>query len=80
MPGLCRTLPRNATQPLTFTMERINYRTIASIVVLVVTIFALGARPAYSWDKYAHEIVAQIAYDRLTPTAKAQAAMSSSRR
>jgi hypothetical protein len=48
-------------------------RMAGTLVALLAATTLFGARPAWCWDKYAHEIIAQIAYDRLTPTAKAAA-------
>jgi hypothetical protein len=39
---------------------------------LLVFLGAAVSSPAYCWDKYAHMVVCQIAYDRLTPVAKTQ--------
>ena len=42
-------------------------------LLLFLTVLTVGvARPGYCWDKMAHMIISQIAYDRLTPAAKAK--------
>ncbi|HEV7588023.1 MAG TPA: S1/P1 nuclease [Longimicrobium sp.] len=33
----------------------------------------LGARPAYAWDDFGHRVVARIAWERMTPQARARA-------
>jgi hypothetical protein len=40
--------------------------------VLAFTALLLFAQPGYSWDGVGHMIIAQIAYDRLTPSARVQ--------
>jgi hypothetical protein len=50
-----------------------HFRTCLQSGVLVTVFCILAAKPAYCWDKFAHEIIAQIAYERLTPAAKADA-------
>src|SRR3954465_7518787 len=34
---------------------------------------ALGARPAYAWDDFGHRLVARIAWESMTPQARARA-------
>jgi len=41
---------------------------LAALLVLV-----LGARPAYAWDDFGHRLVARIAWDNMTPQARARA-------
>ena len=42
---------------------------LAALAVLALSLLILSA-PAYCWDKYAHMLICQIAYSRLTPRAK----------
>ena len=43
-----------------------------ALVLLLAVLTAATARPGYCWDKVAHMVIAQIAYDRLTPATKAK--------
>jgi hypothetical protein len=54
-------------------MNRPTHRSIvaASIALLLLAV----VKPAYCWDKFGHEVIAQIAYDHMTPRARHQAAL-----
>lgn len=45
-----------------------SFTLLAALAVLV-----LGARPAYAWDDFGHKLVARIAWDNMTPQARAHA-------
>lgn len=44
-----------------------------SVVFLAVALTAVHAAPAYAWDGFGHRIVAQIAWDNMTPAARTNA-------
>ena len=48
-------------------------RGVATLCLATVALLATAPTPGYCWDKYAHEVICQIAYDRLTPQARAEA-------
>jgi WD40 repeat protein len=43
------------------------------ILILVPAMLALAARPAHAWDHLGHRLVARVAWQNLTPTARARA-------
>ena len=49
-----------------------NLRLVAPIFSAIIA-FAASSAPVRAWDKFAHIVVAQIAYDRMTPAARKEA-------
>ena len=47
---------------------------LAAAFTLMLAIYAGAQRPAYCWDKFAHEVIAQIAWDNMNPAARTSAA------
>ncbi len=43
------------------------------ILLAVFSALVLGARPAHAWDNFGHRLVARIAWDNMTPQARARA-------
>lgn len=45
---------------------------VTPIFFAVASLLSLGARPAYAWDDFGHRLVARIAWERMTPAARAR--------
>jgi hypothetical protein len=44
-----------------------------SLLIAVLATVVLGVRPAYAWDDFGHRVVARIAWENMTPQARARA-------